>query len=52
METDILTYFLLFLSGAAAGFIDSIAGGGSLITLPALLLVGLPPQMNLGTNEF
>ena len=51
MEFSILTYFLLFLSGAAAGFIDSVAGGGGLITVPALLLAGLPPQMALGTNK-
>lgn len=36
----------------AAGFVDSIAGGGGLITLPALLLCGLPPHMILGTNKF
>ncbi|MEI8108947.1 MAG: TSUP family transporter [Verrucomicrobiota bacterium] len=43
----------LFLaaSGLAAGFIDSIAGGGGLITVPALLAVGLPPQIALGTNK-
>jgi len=51
MELSILTYFLLFIAGTAAGFIDSIAGGGGLITLPALLLAGLPPQMALGTNK-
>ncbi len=51
MEPDILTYFLLFIAGTAAGFIDSIAGGGGLITLPALMLAGLQPQMALGTNK-
>jgi len=51
MEITVLTYFLLFIAGTAAGFIDSIAGGGGLITLPALLLAGLPPQMALGTNK-
>lgn len=34
-----------------AGFIDSIAGGGGLIFLPALLVAGLPPQLALGTNK-
>ncbi len=33
------------------GFIDSIAGGGGVITLPAYLLTGLPPQMAFGTNK-
>jgi len=51
MELSILTYFLLFLSGAAGGFIDSVAGGGGLITLPALLLAGLPPTNALATNK-
>jgi uncharacterized membrane protein YfcA len=35
-----------------AGFVDSIAGGGGLISLPALLSVGVPPQFALGTNKF
>lgn len=44
-------FFLLFATGLSAGFVDSIAGGGGLITLPVLLAVGLPPQMALGTNK-
>ncbi|MDA3883962.1 MAG: TSUP family transporter, partial [Candidatus Delongbacteria bacterium] len=52
MELSPFTYFLLFLSGIAGGFIDSIAGGGGLITIPALLLAGLPAPMALGTNKF
>ena len=43
---------LLFLAGLTGGFIDAIAGGGGLITVPALLACGLPPQMALGTNKF
>ncbi|QTN31913.1 TSUP family transporter [Akkermansiaceae bacterium] len=46
-----LTYLLLFLAGFCGGFIDSIAGGGGLITVPALLAAGLPPQIALGTNK-
>jgi uncharacterized protein len=43
----------LVLAGAAflAGFIDSIAGGGGLVTVPALLLAGLTPVEALGTNK-
>lgn len=41
----------LFLCGGIGGFIDSIAGGGGLITVPALLAAGLPPQLALGTNK-
>ncbi len=37
--------------GLLAGFIDSIAGGGGLITLPILLAVGLPPHLAIGTNK-
>jgi uncharacterized membrane protein YfcA len=42
---------VLFLTGFVAGFVDSIAGGGGLITLPVLLSFGLPPQQALGTNK-
>lgn len=38
--------------GFLAAMIDAIAGGGGLISLPALLLVGLPPHFALGTNKF
>ncbi|MCL2244527.1 MAG: TSUP family transporter [Treponema sp.] len=34
-----------------AGLVDSIAGGGGLIALPAYLMAGLPPQLALGTNK-
>jgi hypothetical protein len=42
---------LLFATGLAAGFVDSIAGGGGLITLPVLLSLGLDPKKALGTNK-
>ena len=42
---------LLFATGLAAGFVDSIAGGGGLITLPVLLSLGLDPKAALGTNK-
>ncbi len=34
-----------------AGFVDSVAGGGGLISLPAYLFVGLPPHLASGTNK-
>src|SRR6185312_5802869 len=34
-----------------AGIVDSLAGGGGLITLPAYLAVGLNPALVLGTNK-
>ena len=33
-----------------AGFVDSVAGGGGLISLPAYYLAGLPPVLAAGTN--
>jgi uncharacterized protein len=39
------------LAALVAGFVDSIAGGGGLITLPALLLAGLPPVEAVATNK-
>ncbi|WOH37632.1 TSUP family transporter [Thalassotalea fonticola] len=46
-------YLLLTLSlvGLIAGFIDAIAGGGGLLTVPVLLSSGLPPHIALGTNK-
>jgi len=52
MEDLTLTLTLLLLGAAfMAGFVDSIAGGGGLITVPALLLAGLSPVEALGTNK-
>ena len=50
---DLAPQILLFLFIAAfvAGFIDSIAGGGGLITVPAMLIAGVPPLHTLGTNK-
>ncbi len=44
-------FFLLFLVAIFAGFVDSIAGGGGLIVLPAMLILGIPPLEALGTNK-
>ena len=42
---------LLTFIGLLAGFIDAIAGGGGLLTLPALLAAGLPPAQALAPNK-
>jgi uncharacterized membrane protein YfcA len=42
---------LLALAAFGAGFVDAIAGGGGLVTLPALLAAGLPPHVALATNK-
>lgn len=51
IELEPTTFFVLLAAGLFAGFIDSIAGGGGLISMPALLWVGLPPHLVLGTNK-
>ncbi|OFZ16119.1 MAG: hypothetical protein A2X86_13620 [Bdellovibrionales bacterium GWA2_49_15] len=43
--------FLLIFAGLVAGFIDSIAGGGGLITLPVLSLYLMPGPHSIGTNK-
>ena len=48
---DVMTVALLTLAAGFAGFIDAIAGGGGLITLPALLLAGVPPAEAIATNK-
>ena len=46
-QTAIICVFIFF-----AGFVDSIAGGGGLISLPAYFAFGLPPHIALATNKF
>lgn len=45
---------LLFLcaAGFLASAVDSIAGGGGIISLPAIIAAGVPPHLALGTNKF
>lgn len=50
-DLSLQVLIFLFCAGGIAGLVDSIAGGGGLIALPALLAVGLPPQIALGTNK-
>nr|WP_207145804.1 TSUP family transporter [Brevibacillus brevis] len=48
---DLSTIVLLAVFGFVAAFIDSTVGGGGLISLPALLGLGMPPYLALGTNK-
>ncbi|WP_236232411.1 TSUP family transporter [Pseudomonas tohonis] len=48
---DPVTLLVLAAVAFIAGFIDAIAGGGGLLTIPALLTAGLPPHLVLGTNK-
>jgi len=42
---------LILLSGLAAGFLNAVSGGGAMLTVPALILIGLPPGVANGTNR-
>src|SRR5210317_1339974 len=47
----ITTTLLLFVVGLIAGTLNVIAGGGSLLTLPLMIFLGLPPTVANGTNR-
>ena len=53
MDIQLGLEILLLLFGVAmlAGFVDAMAGGGGLLTIPALLLSGVPPIATLATNK-
>ncbi|MBN2332614.1 MAG: sulfite exporter TauE/SafE family protein [Deltaproteobacteria bacterium] len=46
-----ISYILLFLFGIIAGTLNVIAGGGSFLTMPLLIFLGLPPTVANGTNR-
>src|SRR5438552_17939697 len=46
-----VTLALLALAGFGAGFVDAIAGGGGLLTMPSLALAGLDPVAAVATNK-
>lgn len=48
---DFENLLLLFAIGLIAGVINTLAGGGSLLTLPALIFLGLPPNVANATNR-
>ena len=50
-ELTLQLLLILFVVAFVAGFVDSIAGGAGLITIPALLIAGVPPLQTLGTNK-
>ncbi len=45
------TYIIVIAVGVVAGIINTLAAGGSMITLPVLMALGLPPNMANGTNR-
>ena len=46
-----MNYLIIFLAGCGAGFLNTVGGGGSLITLPILIFSGLPSATANGTNR-
>lgn len=48
---DAATLGFLVAAAFVAAFVDSMVGGGGIISLPALLAAGLPPHLALGTNK-
>ena len=44
-------YVLLVIVGIIVGIINTMSGGGSLLTLPVLIFVGLPSNVANGTNR-
>lgn len=51
MSHTLETLTFLFLVSILAGWVDTIAGGGGLLTIPALLLSGIPPAAAIATNK-
>lgn len=52
MDFTLEILIFLFIAATIAGFMDTLAGGGGLITIPALVVAGVPPLAALGTNKF
>lgn len=50
-ELESVYYVVLFFIAVFAGFVDSIVGGGGLITIPALMACGVPAHLSLATNK-
>ena len=50
-KIDMLTYFIICPLVFLAGFVDAIAGGGGLISLPAYMIAGVPVHQAIGTNK-
>ncbi|NOX16555.1 MAG: TSUP family transporter [Epsilonproteobacteria bacterium] len=51
MEFEFYYYVIFLGAGFLAGFVDSIAGGGGIITVPIMMASGMPPHMALATNK-
>lgn len=47
----VLQFVIIYVAGAVAGFMNVMAGGGSMVTLPVLMWIGLPPAVANATNR-
>lgn len=51
MQVSFLTFLIVCPLTFLGGFVDAVAGGGGLISLPAYLIAGLPVHLAIGTNK-
>ncbi len=51
IEPTIIHFLLLFAGGIIAGFMNVVAGGGSMLTIPMMVMMGLPGAVANGTNR-
>ncbi|MBQ2895373.1 MAG: TSUP family transporter [Oscillospiraceae bacterium] len=51
MTPSLIQFLILCPLTLAAGYVDAVAGGGGLISLPAYLLIGLPPHSAIASNK-
>lgn len=51
MEVTLRTILILLPLTGLAGFVDAVAGGGGLISIPAYMLAGCPPHIAIATNK-
>jgi uncharacterized membrane protein YfcA len=49
---DFFGLILVFLIGVAAAVVGAMVGGGSLLSIPVLILIGLPPHVAIATDRF
>ncbi|MEO1174541.1 MAG: sulfite exporter TauE/SafE family protein, partial [Myxococcota bacterium] len=51
-DLDLLAFIVLVAGGVAAGFINTLAGGGMMVTLPLMVFLGIPETLANGTSRF
>ncbi len=51
MDISLLDSLMLIVLGLVAGVINTLAGGGSNLTVPALMVMGMPPDVANATNR-